>query len=132
MRNFISLIICSEPEKVGLYMFDVTVHSAIVFGWSSISQIMKENEFFLDLNSSDGLIEDLKNASSLQATENSSCFVVNEEQGGQSKVRGSTNWYLTTYSPWIEPSNPLLEYCTDNDAMYKLVWRFYAVPRIYS
>ena len=85
----------SETFKVGLYLFDCTIHSAIIFGWSSISEIIKENGFFLDSN-----LIGVKRNTSFEETadmkiENKSCFVMNEEQGGQSKVQGSTD--ITIY-----------------------------------
>ena len=83
--------------KVGLYLFDCTVHSAIIFGWSSISEIIKENGFFLESN----LIGDRRNTSSEEIidvkTENKSCFVMNEEQGGQSKEQGSTDTKISNH-----------------------------------
>ena len=52
---------------------------------------MKENDFFIDATS----VESFSNASLKESSdivaENSSCFVINDEQGGQSKVRWSTD-----------------------------------------
>ena len=48
---------------------------------------MKENEFFIDASTTDtSRNTSLKEFSDI-GTKNASCFVVNDEQGGQSKVR---------------------------------------------
>ena len=72
--------------KVSLYIFDVIMHSAVIFGWSSISQIIKENDFFL----SEGTLSKRDSRAGLESSERNpnvseSCFAVGEEEGTQSK-----------------------------------------------
>ena len=63
-----------------LYLVDATLHTALLFGWSSITEILKENDFFRnkDENQSDSSI-----LQSILRLENETCFVDNEEQGAQ-------------------------------------------------
>ena len=73
--------------KVSLYIFDVIMHSAVIFGWSSISQIIKENGFFLSegtLSKRDSRAGELENLD-LNQNASESCFAVSEEEGTQSK-----------------------------------------------
>ena len=35
-----------DDLKVILYLVDATIHTALLFGWSSITEILKENGFF--------------------------------------------------------------------------------------
>ena len=69
------------------------MHAAVIFGWSSISQIIKENDFFL---SQDTLAERssrtvLLESSVSNTTAPESCFAVSDEEGTQSKEHGSPN-----------------------------------------
>ena len=70
------------------FLVDCTIHTALLFGWSSITEIMKENDFFAQMNSAQNDIRSLNQSESIQITlrsENESCFVDNEEQGAQSQ-----------------------------------------------
>ena len=69
-----------DDPKVILYLVDATIHTALLFGWSSITEILKENDFFRnkDENQSDSSI-----LQSILRLENETCFVDNEEQGAQ-------------------------------------------------
>ena len=66
--------------KVILYLVDATIHTALLFGWSSIAEILKENGFFRqkDEDQSDSRI-----LQSILRLENETCFADNEEQGTQ-------------------------------------------------
>ena len=76
--------------KVILFLVDATIHTALLFGWSSITEIMKENDFF---RQTDAIQNDTKSLNQSVSTvvqitlksENESCFVDNEEQGAQSQ-----------------------------------------------
>ena len=74
--------------KVIGFLVDCTIHTALLFGWSSITEIMKENDFFAQMNSAQNDIRSLNQSESIQIilrSENESCFVDNEEQGAQSQ-----------------------------------------------
>ena len=66
------------------------MHAAVIFGWSSISQIIKENDFFLSQNTlarrSSRAVSESNNSNS---TASESCFAVSEEEGTQSKEHES-------------------------------------------
>ena len=72
------------------FLVDCTIHTALLFGWSSITEIMKENDFF---GQTDSLQNDTRSLTQpeprfVQITlksVNESCFVDNEEQGAQSQ-----------------------------------------------
>ena len=69
-----------DDLKVILYLVDATIHTALLFGWSSITEILKENGFFRQKD------EDQSDSSILQnilKLENETCFADNEEQGTQ-------------------------------------------------
>ena len=73
--------------KVSLYIFDVIMHSAVIFGWSSISQIIKEDGFFLGegtLSKRNSRADELENLD-LNQNASESCFAVSEQEGTQSK-----------------------------------------------
>ena len=69
-----------DDLKVILYLVDATIHTALLFGWSSITEILKENGFFWqeDEDQSDSRI-----LQSILRLENETCFADNEEQGVQ-------------------------------------------------
>ena len=69
-----------DDLKVILYLVDATIHTALLFGWSSIAEILKENGFFRqkDEDQSDSRI-----LQSILRLENETCFADNEEQGTQ-------------------------------------------------
>ena len=84
------------------FLIDATIHTALLFGWSSITEIMKENEFFRQtgteatdsprLKRSDVSIKQV-----ISRAENESCFVDNEEQGSQSEgaeISGRTAMFV--------------------------------------
>ena len=76
------------------FLVDCTIHTALLFGWSSITEIMKENDFFAQMNSAQNDIRSLNQSESIQIilrSENESCFVDNEEQGAQSQ--GTKDFY---------------------------------------
>ena len=69
------------------------MHAAVIFGWSSISQIIKENDFFL---SQDTLAKRSSRTVPLESsvshtTAPESCFAVSDAEGTQSKEHGSTD-----------------------------------------
>ena len=77
-------------RKVILFLVDATIHTALLFGWSSITEIMKENDFFRQTETIQNDTKSLNQPVSrvVQITlksENESCFVDNEEQGAQSQ-----------------------------------------------
>ena len=75
-------------RKVIGFLVDCTIHTALLFGWSSITEIMKENDFFAQRNAAQNDIRSSNQSESIQITlrsENESCFVDNEEQGAQSQ-----------------------------------------------
>ena len=89
--------------KVISFLIDATIHTALLFGWSSITEIMKANEFFRQTGTeaTDGLRFNQSDVSIKQVisrAENESCFVDNEEQGSQSQGLQNFTWrdHLTT------------------------------------
>ena len=75
-------------RKVILFLVDATIHTALLFGWSSITEIMKENDFFRQTETIQNDTKSLNQSVSRVVTlksENESCFVDNEEQGAQSQ-----------------------------------------------
>ena len=70
------------------------MHSAVIFGWSSISQIMKEDDFFLSegslakRNSGTSQFKNIEQ-DNLRKNISESCFANSEEEGSQS--HGSSN-----------------------------------------
>ena len=70
------------------------MHSAVIFGWSSISQIMKEDDFFLSegslakRNSGTSQFKNIEQ-DNLGKNISESCFAISEEEGSQSQ--GSSN-----------------------------------------
>ena len=77
-----------------MFLVDATIHTALLFGWSSITEIMKENDFFRSIDSEQlnaTIVQDLQ---VIPRSENESCFVDNEEQGSQSQ--GSKDFPLPT------------------------------------
>ena len=70
------------------------MHAAVIFGWSSISQIIKENDFFL---SQDTLAKRSSRTVPMESnfsisTASESCFAVSDEEGTQSKEHGSPDF----------------------------------------
>ena len=67
----------------------MTIHTSIVFGWSSITEILKDENFFR--NQSDGLkngqseLSVLHSTSSDQNETSETCFVDDEIEGAQSQ-----------------------------------------------
>ena len=83
----------SSRKKVILFLIDVAVHTSIVFGWSSITEILKDENFFRNQSDEskssqselDTLSELVPSRSSDQNETLETCFVDDEEEGAQSQ-----------------------------------------------
>ena len=69
-----------DDLKVILYLVDATIHTALLFGWSSITEILKENGFFRQKDEDQS---DLRILQNILRLENETCFADNKEQGSQ-------------------------------------------------
>ena len=69
-----------DDLKVILYLVDATIHTALLFGWSSITEILKENGFIRQKDKDQSAASIVQSISRL---ENETCFADNEEQGAQ-------------------------------------------------
>ena len=77
-------------QKVILFLIDVAIHTSIVFGWSSITEILKDENFFR--NQADDNKTNLSEINVLpelvysrDSNQNETCFVDDEEEGAQSQ-----------------------------------------------
>ena len=77
-------------QKVILFLIDVAIHTSIVFGWSSITEILKDENFFRNQSDDDktsqseiDILPEL--VSSRDSNQNETCFVDDEEEGAQSQ-----------------------------------------------
>ena len=80
-------------QKVILFLIDVAIHTSIVFGWSSITEILKDENFFRNQADDDNTSQSEKDilpelVSSRKSDKNETletCFVDDEEEGAQSQ-----------------------------------------------
>ena len=71
-------------QKVILFLIDVTIHTSIIFGWSSITEILKDENFFR--NQSDiRIIDESEHTILKEPDQNETCFVDDEDEGAQSQ-----------------------------------------------
>ena len=73
-----------------MFLIDVAIHTSIVFGWSSITEILKDENFFRNQSDDDktsqseiDILPEL--VSSRDSNQNETCFVDDEEEGAQSQ-----------------------------------------------
>ena len=74
-------------QKVILFLIDVAIHTSIVFGWSSITEILKDENFFRnrsdDYKPSQSEFDSARSAGQNETLE--TCFVDDDEEGAQSQ-----------------------------------------------
>ena len=88
MKHYLTMN--SSHKKVILFLIDVAIHTSIVFGWSSITEILKDENFFRNQSDDDqtsqseiDILPEL--VSSRDSNQNETCFVDDEDEGAQSQ-----------------------------------------------
>ena len=73
-----------SSQKVILFLIDVTIHTSIIFGWTAITEILKDGNFFRN-HSDIGKLVVSESRTFEESDHNETCFVDDEEEGAQSQ-----------------------------------------------
>ena len=75
-----------SSQKVILFLIDVTIHTSIIFGWTAITEILKDGNFFRNQSDITGRKNVVLESRTFEESDhNESCFVDDEEEGAQSQ-----------------------------------------------